>query len=149
MGALWLPQRIESLLRFFFYGTLMDAEIRAAVLGNSGGDHPVEPATLAGYRRVFLSRRHYPVIVTERSSRVEGCLSGELDERAAGKLDAFETEEYDRVPCAASLADGTAVGAWTYVASRLARPSAVNWDLAAWQRNHKRDLLGRLRAGRA
>jgi gamma-glutamylcyclotransferase (GGCT)/AIG2-like uncharacterized protein YtfP len=134
-------------LRFFFYGTLMDADVRAAVLENSGGDRPVEPATLAGYRRVFLRRRHYPVVVAERSSSVAGFLSAELDLRAKARLDDFETEEYDCVECAVSRADGSQVPAWTYVASRLARPTNIDWDLAAWQRNHKRNLLWRVRIG--
>ena len=127
----------------------MDAEIRAAVLGDLGGDSPVEAATLAGYRRVILRRRRYPAIVAERSSSVEGLVSGDLDQRAAALLDAFETEEYDRVRCTVSLADGKTVQAWTYVASRRANPTSMSWDLAAWQRNHKRELLRSLRGWRA
>ena len=125
----------------------MDPEVRAAVFGNLGGDRPVAPATLMGYRRVFLRHRQYPVIVTERSSSVVGYLSVKLGQRAADKLDAFETEEYDRVKCAVSLANGTTVEAWTYVASRIAKSTAVSWNFAAWQRNHKRGLLWRLRVG--
>ena len=37
--------RINTLLRFFFYGTLMDAEFRTLVLGDKDGDLPVEPAS--------------------------------------------------------------------------------------------------------
>ncbi len=135
-------------MRYFFYGTLMDAEVRALVLGDRDGGRPVEPATLPGFRRVTLRRRNYPAIVAERSSSVEGCLTVDLDRRAAAKLDAFETEEYDRIRRPVTLADGTTVEAWTFVASRRANPSATSWNLAAWQRNHKRELLRRLRASR-
>jgi hypothetical protein len=38
-------------MRFFFYGTLMDEDIRRAVLGDRAPD-AVEPATLIGYRRM-------------------------------------------------------------------------------------------------
>ncbi len=124
----------------------MDAEVRALVLGGQDGDRPVEPATLLGYRRVTLHRRNYPAIVAERSSSVEGCLTGDLDRRAAAKLDAFETEEYDQIRCAVTLADGTTIEAWTYVASRQATPSATSWSLATWQRSHKLAFLRRLRA---
>jgi gamma-glutamylcyclotransferase (GGCT)/AIG2-like uncharacterized protein YtfP len=144
-----VPTECEPLVRIFFYGTLMDAEIRAAVLGDLDRDRPVEAATLAGYRRVILRGRRYPAIVAERSSSVEGCLSRDLDQRAVDKLDAFETEEYDRLRCTVSLADGKTVEAWTYVAGRLANPTSVSWNLAAWQRNHKRELLRSLRGRRA
>ncbi len=126
----------------------MDAEVRALIFGDKDGARPVEPATLPEFRRVRLRRRHYPTIFAERSSSVEGCLTGELDRPAAAKLDAFESEEYDRVRCVVTLADGTIVEAWTFVANRRANPSATSWNLAAWQRNHKRELLRRLRATR-
>jgi len=127
----------------------MDPEIRAAVLGDLGGDRPVEAATLAGYRRVILRRRRYPAIVDERSSSVAGFVSGDLNQRAVDKLDAFETEEYDRIRCTVSVPDGKTIQAWTYVAGRLANPTPMSWNLAAWQRNHKRELLRSLRGWRA
>ena len=126
----------------------MDVEVRTLVMGHKDGTHPVETATLPGYRRVTLRRRHYPAIVAAPSSSVEGCLTGELDRRAATILDAFETEEYDRIRRPVTLADGTTVEAWTFVASRRANPSATSWNLTAWQRNYKRELLRRLRASR-
>ena len=128
----------------------MDADVRAAVLGDRGGDRLVETATLLGYRRVTLRRRNYPAIVADRASSVEGCVTGDLDLRAvAAGLDAYEGDEYDRIRLAVTLADGATVAAEVYVASRQAKPSALNWNLAAWQLNHKREFLRRLRTERA
>ena len=124
----------------------MDAEVRALVLGDKDGALPVESATLPRYRRVTLRRRNYPAIVAEHSSSVEGCLTNDLDRRTAARLKAFEGEEFVRIRRAVTLADGTTVEAWTFVASRQATPYATNWNLAPWQRSHKREFLRRLRA---
>ncbi len=126
----------------------MDAEVRTLVLGDQGGALPVEPATLPEYRRVTLRRRNYPAIVVQRSSSVEGCLTRDLDRRAAARLEAFEGVEFDRIRRAVTLANGTTVAAWTFVASRQATPSATSWNLATWQRNHKREFLRRLHTTR-
>ena len=80
------------------------------------------------------------------SSSVEGYLTRDLDRRAAARLEAFEGEEFDRIRRAVTLADGTTVKAWTFVASRQVTPSATSWNLATWQRSHKREFLKRLRA---
>ena len=127
-------------MRFFFYGTLMDAEIRVLVLGRHDGAKPVEPATLPGFRRLTMRGRTYPVIVADRSSSVEGCLVRGLDRAAATRLDAFEGDEYDRIRCAVVLADGRSVEGWTFVAGRRASPSTAEWEFETWRRRHKRDL---------
>ncbi len=126
----------------------MDAEVRALVLGRKDGTRPVESATLPRYRRVTLRRRNYPAIVAERSSSVKGCLTRDLDRRAAARLEAFESEEFDRIRRTVTLADGTTVEAWTFEASRQAIPSATSWNLATWQQSHTREFLRRLRATR-
>jgi gamma-glutamylcyclotransferase (GGCT)/AIG2-like uncharacterized protein YtfP len=132
-------------VRFFFYGTLMDVEIRGLVLGRRDGARPVEPATLPGFRRVTMHRRSYPVIFPEPSTHVVGCLIRGLDRHAAARLDAFETDEYDRIECAVVLVSSRSIDAWTYVAGRRATPSTMAWDLEAWRRRHKREYRRRLR----
>ncbi len=146
----WPPKCAERrlgaahVMRFFFYGTLMDADIRALVLGRRDGRRPVESATLPGFRRVTMHRRAYPVIVPDPSASVAGCLMRGLDRRAAALLDDFETNEYDRIACMAVLDGGAAIDAWTYAAGRRAAPSTQTWDFEAWRRGHKRDLRRRL-----
>ncbi|CAN0557895.1 unnamed protein product, partial [Laminaria digitata] len=48
---------------FFFYGTLIDADVRAAVLGSFTESETVLPDRLPGWRRAGLRGRRYPVIV--------------------------------------------------------------------------------------
>jgi hypothetical protein len=61
-------------LRFFFYGTLIDADVRRLVLGRLAPDE-VEPATLSGWRRVKLAGVTYPGIVPDAKGWVEGVLA--------------------------------------------------------------------------
>lgn len=133
-------------MRFFFYGTLMDADIRVAVLGRPAGSRPVEPATLAGYRRVVMRGATYPVAIADPAGRIEGCLMRGLDRAAAGRLSVFEGDDYVPVMRDVITASGRAVSCCVFVAGRRARPSAAAWDLAAWQRRHKRGFQRRVRA---
>jgi hypothetical protein len=47
---------------YFFYGTLMDAAVRAAVLGRALPADAVIAAELAGWRRVRRRGATYPVL---------------------------------------------------------------------------------------
>ncbi len=46
---------------YFFYGTLMDAAVRAAVLGRLLPKTAIRAAELAGWRRVYRSGATFPV----------------------------------------------------------------------------------------
>lgn len=140
--------RAHRALPFFFYGTLMDADVRALVLpASSVAAAVLEPATLAGWRRVVMRRRRYPVIVRHSVSRVDGLLMRGLDRGAVSRLLAFETGEYVPRALTVEATAGGSARAWVFVASRAARPSSTTWDLEAWRRTHKRGLTRRLRAG--
>ncbi len=136
-------------MRFFFYGTLLDADIRSLVLGPGAGRISVAPATLSGYRRVCLRRRTYPAVVSDARGAVAGCLARGLDSGMADRLNAFEGAEYDPVLCAVTTAGGAAVSAWVYVAGGRAAVTAMPWNLEIWQRRHKAALQRRLRRGAA
>ena len=84
------------------------------------------------------------MVFPDPESEVEGSLIRGLDRRGATALDAFESDEYDRISCPVVVASGRSVEAWTYAAGRRAVPSPIAWDLAAWQKRHKRDLRRRI-----
>lgn len=130
-------------MRFFFYGTLMDADIRRAVLGVRALS-PSEPATLDGWRRVKMAGVTYPMIVRARNHRVDGILMHGLDGRAVEMLQTYEGDEYAIIPVQVQ-AGTSAIGAKVFV-PRPGLPvrGRVPWDLGAWQRRHKRRFLGAL-----
>jgi gamma-glutamylcyclotransferase (GGCT)/AIG2-like uncharacterized protein YtfP len=134
-------------MRFFFYGTLLDPDVRRQVLGRGAGALAVEPAVLSGYRRVYVRGKTYPVVVPDPASAVEGCLMRGLDRRAAQRLIAFETDEYDLVERTVITASGGIVACRVFVAGRRALPSVRPWDYETWRRRHRAEFGRRLRRG--
>ena len=138
-------------LDFFFYGTLLDDDVRAAVLGR---DLPAEApvaATLAGFRRVPVAGHGFPVVIVDPRGRVEGALLGGLGAGAAARLSYFEGPEYHPRLCPIGDSGGTAHAAWVFVPAPRQpftpglRPRPGAWDLAGWQRRHKARYMRGLR----
>jgi hypothetical protein len=134
-------------MRFFFYGTLLDPDVRRQVLGRVADTLAVEPAVLTGYRRVYVRGKTYPVVVPDPASAVEGCLMRGLDRRASRRLIDFETDEYDLVERTVVTASGETVRCRVFVAGRRAAPSVLPWDYETWRRRHRSEFGRRLRRG--
>ncbi|CAJ2501524.1 Uu.00g043770.m01.CDS01 [Anthostomella pinea] len=82
---------------YFFYGTLQDPSLLADIL-----DLPVapvlRPARVIGYHLELWGQ--YPALVCGPTDAVVRGSAWEVpDEEAAGKLAAYETNNYDAVPC--------------------------------------------------
>jgi Gamma-glutamyl cyclotransferase, AIG2-like len=131
-------------MRFFFYGTLMDEDVRSAVLGRAA-PRSVEAVTLEGWRRVPIPGKSYPAIVPDPRATVEGVLARGLNAAARGRLVRYEDDLYDLVEVEVRRTGGRHLAAFAFVAreGRLSR-SRREWDLAAWQRRCKRRFLTRL-----
>lgn len=135
-------------MRFFFYGTLIDADVRRAVLGRRA-PAAVEPATLAGWRRVRLPKVTYPAIVPDRRSAVEGVLARGLDGQAQDRLVAYESPAYDLIEVPVTTGAGRQVTALVFAAKPGSTRAIGIWDFAEWRRRHKRRFLaGLTRRGR-
>jgi gamma-glutamylcyclotransferase (GGCT)/AIG2-like uncharacterized protein YtfP len=113
----------------FAYGSLMWPAILARVCQ---GPHPhgldslpaAEAALLLDHVRLRVRGEDYPGLRPQPGAQVEGRLYRPLSDSAWPLLDAFEGDEYERVPVPVLLADGSRVLAWTYrfraeMASRL------------------------------
>jgi hypothetical protein len=130
-------------LRFFFYGTLIDADVRRLVLGRLAPDE-VEPAILNGWRRVKLAGVTYPGIVVDPKGTVEGVLARDLGTAAKRALVRYEGDEYELVPAEVATAEGKTVGALMFVSGRALKRASGVWGIADWQRRHKRRFLASL-----
>ena len=131
---------------YFFYGTLIDPDIRAAVLGRAAADLLAIDDTLKGWRAVLVSGKTYPVIVPSAPDEVRGVRVGIAGPSARRRLSHFEGPEY-RV---ATLVLGSGEEAEVLIGSKLSRPGVQRWDFQAWERRHKARFLARIRsAGRA
>ena len=131
---------------YFFYGTLMDAAVRAVVLGPRTDLSPVEAAILAGYRRLSMRGATYPVLVPAPQQVVEGVLLRGLDADAERRLVSFEGAAYRQ-------ATVTVVGRWSEptkarcflpVSDDLADASRP-WEPATWRCRHRARYLDRIR----
>jgi hypothetical protein len=131
-------------MRFFFYGTLMDEDVRRAVLGVRSLA-PTEKAILKGWRRVRMAGVSYPMIVRARNHEVEGILMHGIDARARDLLQRYEGDEYTMLAVEVETGDASKLSARMFVP----RPGLTvrgrgPWDLETWRRRHKRRFLGGL-----
>jgi hypothetical protein len=132
-------------MRFFFYGTLLDRDVTALVLGRRLPPQAFEPAILSGHARRRAKGASYPVVVPDPRGEVMGAVVGGLSARDVACLAAYEGPGYRVVPLKVR-SQGTLniVSVFEPVISRL-QPSGDLWDLALWQRRHKRAFVARLR----
>ncbi len=128
----------------FFYGSLLDEDVRDAVLG-ALAPAAVEPATLAGWRRVTAPGAIFPIVLRAPGAAVDGVIARDVSGPAVRRLDAYEGTGYRLEPVQVTLADGTACTAQVYVPVRGFVGSGRAWDLDEWRRRHKRRFLARMK----
>jgi len=129
----------------FFFGTLMDADVLALVLGHSLETVRIEPASVRGVRRVHVAGRSYPMLRPHPGGRVEGHLVGGLTVQDRARLAYYEGWEYDVGPVDVADAAGRTVRAEMYVCPPHIQSDARVWRLDRWQCVHKGGYLPRLR----
>ncbi|MEE8223447.1 MAG: gamma-glutamylcyclotransferase family protein [Alphaproteobacteria bacterium] len=132
-------------MRFFFFGTLMDPDVREVVVGRPVPASRIEPATLEGFRRMCVAGRSCPMLIPDPPGRVEGCLVRGLDGRARARIGRFEGDEYRPERHWVRLSGGVRIEAYVYMARSGVRAGRTPWELSTWQRRHKRALLERAR----
>jgi len=132
-------------MRFFFYGTLLDRDVMALVIGRRLPPQAYIAAGLPGHARRRAKNATYPIVVTARSGEVPGAIVSGLSHRDVARLAAYEGPGYRIAPLRVK-AQGrmTEVSVFEPIQSRL-QASRDLWDLTLWQRRHKRSFVERLR----
>ena len=132
-------------MRFFFYGTLLDPDVTAIVLGRRLPPSAFVPATLSGFVRRRAAGKGYPILVERRGGTVPGMVVGGLTRADAARLSAYEGPNY-RVSSLPVRLQGRLdrVSVFTPNGPGLA-PSADEWDLASWQGRYKRPFVAWIR----
>jgi len=123
----------------FIYGTLLVDEVRLRVVGRLCD---CMSATLRGYRRVALSKRSYPGLVSDPEESVDGLLCFGLTDDELVELDCFEGDEYERAEVMVETAKGEE-WAWAYFLSEKGRGLATgrDWDLGRFRRKRLDSFL--------
>jgi hypothetical protein len=133
----------------FFFGTLMDGGVLAAVLGRVSARSQHEPAFLRGWRRVFVAGRPYPMLIQQAGGRVEGVLADGLSDRDVERLAYYEGWEYVSEPVTVRTLAGREVATEMFTASAGVLPDSHDWKLDVWQRKHKTAALAQAVAAMA
>jgi hypothetical protein len=133
-------------MRFFFYGTLIDPDVRALVLGRHA-PRIVEPAGLRGWRCVPVPARTYPMLVPDPEAHLSGVLVRGLNAKARERLQNYEDALYDLIEVDVEVGRrGKKRPALVFVAKPGRTASGRRlWDFTDWQRRHKRRFLQRLK----
>ncbi len=131
-------------MRFFFYGTLLDRDVTALVLGRRLPPQAFLPALLPGYSRWRVLGGSYPISVPDRKGAVSGAIVGGLSPRDVARLAAYEGPGY-RVASLKVKVRGviTHVAVFEPLVHKL-KPTNRPWQLALWQRHDKRQFVARL-----
>ena len=98
--------------RLFAYGTLMMPDVLRALCG---AGHAMQPATLSDYARFRVRSHVFPGIVPRAGASTEGVIIEDIDAALWRRLDAFESDLYERVAVDVKCADRTIVAACAYV----------------------------------
>jgi hypothetical protein len=124
-------------MRFFFYGTLMDDDVRADLLGPARRELRVRPGVLLHHRRRAARDGYYPVLVPEARGRVDGLFVEGLTRELVLWIAHFEGPTYEPDSVTAVDPAGRRLGAWSFLPTRRAYATDRPWDLRVWQRHHK------------
>jgi hypothetical protein len=131
-------------MRFFFYGTLLDRDVTALVLGRRLPASRFMPAVLPGWSRWRVQGGSYPISLPDRKGSVAGAVVGGLSARDVACLAAYEGAGYRisslKVRLGRTL---TTVSVFEPIVSKL-KPTARPWDLSLWQRQDKKIFVARL-----
>ena len=132
-------------MRFFFYGTLLDYDVTALVLGRRLPPTAFAPASLPGHTRRRAKGVSSPILVRDPRGQVPGAIVSGLSARDVARLAAYEGPRYRVAPLKVKV-DGalTTVSVFEPLEHRFEPVSGV-WDLALWQRRDKRAFLDRIR----
>jgi hypothetical protein len=126
-------------MRFFFYGTLLDYDVTALVLGRRLPPAAFMPASLLGHARRRAKNATYPIVVRDPRGAVPGVIVNGLSARDVARLADFEGPGYRVVPLRVRAAGAmTTVSVFEPVQSRL-QPSGERFrppNLMVRQRPH-------------
>jgi len=131
-------------MRFFFYGTLLDRDVAALVLGRRLPPQAFVPAVAPGWSRWRVQGGSYPVSIPDGKGQVAGAVVRGLSVRDVKRLSSYEGPGYVVSPLNVRI-DGvlTTVSVFEPIVSKL-KPTNRPWDLGVWQRDDKRVFVARL-----
>jgi hypothetical protein len=133
------------MMRFFFYGTLLDHDVMALVIGRRLPPSAFVSATLKGYMRRRAKGVSYPIVVRAPGGEVEGVMVSGLTRRDVDRLSTFEGPRYRIAPLNVRVGRRLKTVSVFEPVENHFQPVDGAWQLALWQGRHKRPFVARLR----
>lgn len=125
----------------------MDADVADQVIGRPSESFSPVPATLSGYKRVYVTDATYPGIVLAPDSAVNGLLFSGISNDEAARLNAFEGPDYETRTVSVALANGEDVEARVFVPVPTLALTDKPWSLEEWQNTEKVTFLDGMTRG--
>ncbi len=133
-------------MRYFFFGTLRDADVLGLVLGRRLPPALLRPALLRGFRLRRVRGESYPLLAAAPARIVRGALVHGLTGADAKRLAFFEGEEYDTAPFLVEVGARRRVWAQAFRARSGLAGDGRDWRFEAWRRDDKRAFLALVRS---
>lgn len=126
----------------FAYGTL---ELAAVLERVTGASFRSQAAVLPGFARYRLAAQPYPAIIFDREQSVTGTLYFDLQADAFARLDAYESDIYERFELGVTVGN-VALAAQCYVLRPECQHllSSAAWDREEFEQNQLAAYLARL-----
>ena len=132
-------------MRYFFYGSLLDSDVAALVVGRRLPPRAWVPATLPGFSRRKAKGVSYPIAVRDPKGTVRGAVVGGLSKREVERLAAFEGPGYHTVPVKVRM-DGRLTVVSVFAPKEKAfQPIESDWSLTEWQHREKKKFVEQIR----
>lgn len=125
---------------FFFYGTLLDPDVRRLVLGRELEPTSLHAATLVNHRVSRARGKTYPVLASKRGAKAHGLIATHLNDRDAARLFHYEDDGYATIEVELSVFDGR-MTAWAFMPGPRMKALPVDWSYAAWRRSVKARVM--------
>lgn len=116
----------------FVFGSLMDLDLMARVIGRDAAHVRMAPASIRGFQRRRVAGEHYPVLVPKPDGLVDGRLVEGLTAADIDRVHFYEGDVYELVPVTATTEDGRRVTALVFLDTGAIDVSHDGWDFDAW-----------------
>jgi len=128
---------------FFFYGTLIDADVRAYVLGPRAARISIVPGSLEGYRCVRVAGASFPGLVADGTARAYGVIARGLGRTDMSKLVRYEGNGYRLASASAKTAGGRNLKTRVFLPKPGIQMTDEEWSFSVWQEAEKWSFLTR------
>lgn len=127
-------------MRFFFFGTLADADLLALVIGRPRPGSPVS-ARLADHRLATVRGETFPMLVPASGAWVPGVVIEGFDEADYDRILFFESIDYAPRDVSVVLGPSETVPAIAFIATDAIADDGRPWDGDLWRRQDKAACL--------